>query len=304
MVPQLLAHLNVSHVSLASHSGGDIYLVNTILTHPNLLHPLNPYICFFAPWVHPSHSKVTHLRATELLPAPMIGKFASVAKFISENVIPLAGTGEMLLHNVKGTLRRSSTSPAPVPLTSSTSRSRAPSRSSHGPRLNLNDPEVVEELRRHITSFVFAESSEGISADARLFLKKPRTVSWCPPSILWDDFDYAVPLLSKIISEDDRLIGSCRMWTINTFHAEEDHMIGERGRQWFDDCWTAARGAKSISDSMPIEAATSQSPTSYVYRSEIVPGTEHNYLMDPSFGASELWLQRVREAFPTPSKVC
>lgn len=303
MVPQLLAHLSISHVSLASHSGGDIYLFNTILTYPNLLHPINPYVCFFAPWVHPSHSKVTHLRATELLPAPMIGKFASVARFISENVIPLAGTGEIFLHNVRGSLRRSNTAPAPVPLTSSTSRSRAPSRSSHGPQLNLNNLGVVEELRRHITGFLFAESLDGISADARLFLKKPRTVSWCPPSILWDDFDYAVPLLSKIISEDDRLIGSSRTWTIDTFHAEEDSMIGEKGRQWFDDCWTSVPGADYFSGSMSTEATAAQFPASYLYKSVIVPGTEHNYLMDPSFGASELWLQRVREAFPFPNKV-
>jgi hypothetical protein len=51
MVPSLLAHLNITHVSLASHSGGDIYLLNTMLTYPCLLHPETPYVCFFAPWV-------------------------------------------------------------------------------------------------------------------------------------------------------------------------------------------------------------------------------------------------------------
>jgi hypothetical protein len=51
MVPALLAHLNIAHISLASHSGGNIYLVNTMLTHPCLLHPETPYVCFFAPWV-------------------------------------------------------------------------------------------------------------------------------------------------------------------------------------------------------------------------------------------------------------
>lgn len=51
MVPLLLAHLDIAHVSLASHSGGDIYLLNTLLTYPSLLHPETPYVCFFAPWV-------------------------------------------------------------------------------------------------------------------------------------------------------------------------------------------------------------------------------------------------------------
>ncbi|KAH9871770.1 hypothetical protein J1614_006026, partial [Plenodomus biglobosus] len=303
MVPRLLEHLNIAYVSLASHSGGDIYLINTALTYPNLLHPINPYICFFAPWVHPSNSKVTHLRATELLPAPMIGKFASVARFISENVVPLAGTGEMFLHNVKGTLRRSSETLAPVPLAATTSRSRTPSKSSRRPLINLNDPNVVDELRRQITSFVFAESSEGISADAQLFLRKPRTVSWCSPSLLWSDIDYAVPLLSKIISEDDRLIGSSRLCMIDTFHAEEDSMVGERGKQWFDACWNVPPEARSPVQHAATQEASTLSPKSYTYRSMTVPGTEHNLLMDPSFGASELWLQRVRESFPILTKI-
>lgn len=51
MVPSLLAYLNITHISLASHSGGDIYLLNTLLTYPFLLHPETPYVCFFAPWV-------------------------------------------------------------------------------------------------------------------------------------------------------------------------------------------------------------------------------------------------------------
>ncbi|KAI8937139.1 hypothetical protein NX059_006353 [Plenodomus lindquistii] len=300
MVPRLLEHLHIPHVSLASHSGGDIYLLNTVLTYPNLLHPINPYICFFAPWVHPSHSKVTHLRATELLPTPMIGKFASVARFISENVVPLADTGEMFLHNVKGTLRRGNTTPAPVPLKATTSRSRAPSKSSQYPSLNLDDVNVVDEMRRHITSFVFAESSEGISADARLFMKKPRTVAWCSPSLLWDDIDYAVPLLSKILGEDDRLIGSSRVCIVDTFHAEEDNMVGERGKQWFDECWNSTPGLSSRNAGT--YAASAQSSKSYTYSSFVVPGTEHNLLMDPSFSASEKWLERVRSAFPIPRK--
>lgn len=307
MVPQLLKHLKVSHVSLASHSGGDIYLINTVLTYPNLLHPINPYLCFFAPWVHPAHSKLTHLRATELLPAPMIGKFASVARFISENVVPLVGTGEGFLHNVKDTLRRSSHTPAPVPLAAMTTRTRTPSRSSQRPSLNLNDPHVVDELRRQITSFVFAESSEGISADARLFMKKPRSVAWCSPSLLWDDIDYAVLLLSKIISEDDRLIGSSRVCMIDTFHAQEDSMVGEKGKQWFDACWAATPGDRNTARiPVPVtitQGASAISSKSYTYRSMTVPGTEHNLLMDPSFGASELWLQRVREAFPILTNV-
>jgi hypothetical protein len=306
MVPRLLEHLDIPYVSLASHSGGDIYLLNTLLTYPHLLHPQNPYICFFAPWVHPSHSKVTHMLVSSLLPAPVIGKFASAVKFVNDNVVPLVGMSGNLIYSQLG----SPTSPAPVPSVPvphdpTTTGSRDPSITSckvyQGP--DLNDPGTVEELRKIITSFLFAESMDGISADAQLFLKKSRSIPWCSPSIFWSDIDYAVPLLSKLIEGDVRLDNHNRTWVIDAFHAEFDDSVGEKGRQWFDDCWT--HGQSSTSDarsesSYPVREYLNES---YQYRSEVVKGTEHNYLMDPAFGASELWLQRVRDACPRPVKV-
>lgn len=305
MVPQLLAHLNIAHVSLASHSGGDIYLINTLLTYPHLLHPENPYICFLAPWVHPSHSKVTHMQATELLPAPMIGKFASLAKFVNENVIPLVGMSGSIVHGIKGSLLRPNALPAPVPLSPDTTRSRAPLVCSHGDdqSLALDDPKVVEELRKHITTFLFAEAMEGISADAQLFMRKPRTLTWCSPSIMWSDIDYAVSLLAKVIEEDDRLHDHSRIWTIDTFHAEVDDMVGEKGKQWFDDCWTSNRISTSSVGTSSSQSTQLPSFRPFEYNSRTIKDTEHNFLMDPAFGASELWLQRVRELVPVLTEV-
>lgn len=48
-VSALLAHLRVPYVSLASHSGGALYLISTILSYRGLLHPRNPHIVFLAP---------------------------------------------------------------------------------------------------------------------------------------------------------------------------------------------------------------------------------------------------------------
>jgi pimeloyl-ACP methyl ester carboxylesterase len=301
MVPRLLEHLGIPYISLASHSGGDIYLLNTLLTYPHLLHPKYPYVCFFAPWVHPSHSNVTQMRATSLLPARLIGKFASVAKFVSENVVPLAGLSGNLVHSWPW----SNPPPAPVPLTPATTRTRAPSISSRGGHygLALDDPDIVDELRKHITLFLFAESMDGISADARLFLRRPRSISWCSPSIFWSDIDYVVPLLSKIIEEDVRLDNHTRKWVIDAFHAETDDMVGKKGRQWFDNCWVLGQTSTSGALSNSRDPVQQDSYRSYEYRSTVVKGTDHNYLMDPAFGASELWLQRVRDACPRPVEV-
>jgi hypothetical protein len=280
MVPQLLAHLNISHVSIASHSGGDIYLMNTVLTYPHLLHPENPYICFFAPWVHPSHSRMPHLLATGLLPAALIGKFGALGKFVNQNVGPVVDLSGSLVTGFKASLLSSGPSPGPVTLTASTATPTPGSFNGSSESLldiDLNDLQVVDELRRHITKFVFAENVDGMSADTQLFLK--RSVTWRSPSIDWSDFDYAVQLLSKVISEDDRLLGSNRTWAIDCIHAENDQMVGEKGKQWFNNIWTLSQ--------------------SYEYRSCDVEGTEHNFLLDPAFGASAIWLQRVSEAWQT-----
>ncbi|KAH7088177.1 hypothetical protein FB567DRAFT_523831 [Paraphoma chrysanthemicola] len=302
MVPQLLEHLRIPYISLASHSGGDIYLLNIMLTYPYLLHPARPYVCFFAPWVHPTHSKITQMQATSMLPAPMIGQYASIARFVNANVIPLVGLSGSLIHGTMGSWR---SAPGPISLTPTPTRSRAPSISSPsdyaGP--NLDDPTVVEELRKFITKILFAESMDGISADAQLFMRKPRSIPWCSPSLHWSDINYAVPLLSKIIAEDVRLDGHNRTWVIETFHAESDNMVGNRGREWFDSCWIPGRVSTSSNNRCSDESRPSVSDPSYEYRSEIVKGTDHNFLLDPSFGASEVWLRRVRDAFPMPEEV-
>ncbi|KAJ4985649.1 hypothetical protein SVAN01_08824 [Stagonosporopsis vannaccii] len=313
MVPSLLAHLNIAHVSLASHSGGDIYLMNTLLTYPYLLHPETPYVCFFAPWVHQSHSKVSQLRAAELLPAPILGKFVSVVKLINDNVMPLAGLSGSLKQGIRDSMHRSNlvlaseSNPAPIPLTPTTMnvRKRGTSLFSHDEpaELSLDDNTVVEELRTHTTAFLFAECMDGISADVQLFMRRPRSVAWCS-SVFWSDFDYAVPLISKMINEEDGIDGLGRSWTIDTFHAQSDAMVGEKGKAWFNNCWMSHRSTlQSYGES---GQCSSQLPLCNIfdYRSQVVEGAEHNYLMDPAFGASEIWLQRVRDAFPIAAEVC
>jgi hypothetical protein len=301
MVPRLLGHLNISHISLASHSGGSIYLLNTLLVYPYLLHPHKPYVCLFAPWVRPTHSKVALWQITSQLPAPLIGKFASIAKVVNDNVIPLIGLSE----SISSLALRSNPAPVLLSLTPTTPRSRTSLVGSYESYsgLNLSDTNVVKELRKYITMFLFAESLDGVSADAQLFLNRPRSVPWCSPSMVWSDIDHFVPLISKIIEEDDRLNHHTRTFSIDAFHAASDHMVGEKGRRWFDDCWTLGRSSTSSTRSnlsMPVQQ---YSHKSYEYRSEVVKGTNHDFLVDPAFGASELWLQRVRDAVPRPVEV-
>ncbi|KAF2191136.1 hypothetical protein K469DRAFT_365310 [Zopfia rhizophila CBS 207.26] len=310
MIPHLLARLGVKHVSIASHSGGIIYALNTILTYPHILHPTKPYITFFAPWVHPLHSGITHLKAAEFLPAPVIGRFVSVARFVNNNVMPLAGLSSSFIHGIMDSFSPSTPTPAPAPLTPTLSRTslrRSLSREgSHSSGLDLDDPEIVEELRQLIVTYLFAESIDGISDDAKLFLKKPSSIPWCSPSIFWSDIDYVVPLLSKMITEESGAEELGRKWNIDAFHAEIDDMVGAKGRIWFDDCWTfndphRPSSMDQIENTKPkVETKTAgheQRNDAFEYRSKVVSGSEHNYLMDPAYGAAGNWLERVWESF-------
>ena len=287
MIPQLLEHLEIRHVSLASHSFGTIYLLNTLLLYPHLLHPKRPYVAFFAPWVHPSHSGIKHLQAAEMLPAGIIGQFSSLAKFVNGNILPLvgmsSGISSAVSNSIKGTLPQSVV-PEIQTLAAATGVDRQGNDGgSNG--IDMNDKRVIEELRKLIPTFLFAEGVDGAGQDTQLCLRKPRSIPWCTSLRPWDDVDDAVRQLRHIFSADEADNVGQRVWLINTFHAESDSMVGKKGQVWFDGCWKSD------------ETATSSSHHVMEYGSEVVRGSDHDFLLDPAFGASEAWLKRVGEAF-------
>lgn len=227
-----------------------------------------------------------------------------MVRFVNNNVVPLAGLSSGFVHGVKDSFHTSSPIPAPAPLTptNTLNLSRTASIASHLEQtlLNLDDPKIVEELRQLITEYVFAESIDGISDDAKLFLKKPSSLPWCTPSIFWSDIDYVVPLLSKMIDEANLDAAINRDWTIDAFHAQTDNMVGEKGRTWFDNCWTNPAATLRLENVSFENTKADERQRSFEYRSEVVRYSEHNYLMDPGYGAADTWLRRVREAFPPP----
>ncbi|KAF2204820.1 hypothetical protein GQ43DRAFT_116066 [Delitschia confertaspora ATCC 74209] len=287
MIPHLLAYLEVSYITIASHSGGIIYALNTILNYPQFFHPKRPYIAFFAPWVHQSHSRVPHLKVADWVPGPLVGKFASIAKFMNNSILPLAGSSITFFHNIKGSLAvsapavssSSSTWALSLPSVRSLSDTTRRTPKQEVWDFDWHDEEMVTELRRLITMYMFAESINGISADARLFLKKTSRTRWSFPPHLWSDMDDFVPLLLENTVQE-RASGNWRKWTVDTFHAESDEMIGTRGSLWFDRCWEPALGSADLE-----------------YNSQVVHDASHNALLNPVFGAAGKWMQSVRESF-------
>lgn len=286
MIPHLLRHLGIAHVSLACHSFGTIYALNTLLLYPHLLHPSRPYVAFFAPWVHPSHTGVRHLQAAEMLPAGMIGKFSSLARFVNGSVAPVIGMSSGLSSTVAKSLRGPSPRPFAAEGPNSLDSHDKGQRQNEGDvcALDLDDADVVKELRSLIPTFLFAENVDGAGQDAQLCLRKPRSIPWSTPSRPWDDVDDAVRQLRCFIAEGEHTTEVGRRWNVDAFHAETDAMVGEKGRMSFDECWLGDRTVASGQGGI-------------AYQSQIVEGSDHDFILDPVFGASEKWLERVAEAF-------
>jgi pimeloyl-ACP methyl ester carboxylesterase len=292
MIPKLLQHLGIERVSLAAHSFGTIYLINTMLTYPHLLHPERPYVAFFAPWVHPEHTGIKHLQAAEMLPASIIGKFSSLAKFVNGSITPLVGMSmglsSTVTNSVKTSLPQTVATEVPIPLEPHARGSRTNEGDGENQGLDLDDPAVVKELRDFIPTFLFAEENTGVGQDTQLCLRKPRSIPWSISAVPWEDVDDAVRIFERsesVIAQNDRAVETTRIWSVDTFHAATDSMVGSKGQKWFDSCWAND------------ETAASNNPRPYEYHSQIVEGSDHDFILDPVFGASETWLKRAGEAF-------
>lgn len=231
-----------------------------------------------------------------MLPGPVIGKFATVARFVNGSITPLSGLSSGVSSSVVGAMKGSFASSAadataPVPLAARVTGERASGGELGGEGgLDLDDPCTVAEVRKLITQFVFAENLDGVGQDAQMCLRKPRSVPWCSANVVWSDIDDAVILLKRLINEDERLSGYGRVWNVDAFHAETDGMVGEKGRKWFDECWTTERRAVNQDESEEERACE--------YSSQVVKGADHDCILDPAFHASEVWLKRVRDAVP------
>ena len=209
----LLRHLEIEHVSVASHSGGTIYALDFVLNYPEILHPERPYLAIGAPWILPSHTSSATMRMAQLLPASIIDhtdKFVSlINNYISPAVAASVGLSQPVIHKLA----------PPRPESASDVRD---GEDNDGIRFE-------EELLQDIINHIYTESTKGISDDAVLFMQKNEGV-WGD----WGDYDTLVPRLEQALRTAGRRL------SIDVFFAENDFMVGDggtKGTLWFDQCW-------------------------------------------------------------------
>lgn len=66
LVPQFLAHLQIKHVALASHSAGTIYLLNTLVRCRQILDPNRALVALVGMVPVPTHEHHKRVREPEL----------------------------------------------------------------------------------------------------------------------------------------------------------------------------------------------------------------------------------------------
>ncbi|KAM3552701.1 hypothetical protein ARSEF4850_007257 [Beauveria asiatica] len=259
VIPALLTHLNIRYVSVGCHSAGTVYALDFILHHPEFLHPERPYLAIAGPWILPTQSGVISMLIAQSLPAAMIGRSESLARFMRTAVNPALGAGASAVSSLFGVVARSIGVAAAAPQPDTQPET---------------DGEMEMRLRPTLLSRAYGENLQGLGADAVLMMHKVAdadadaggggVAGWSD----WGDYDAYVPRLVEALRASGRKL------TVDAFHAETDSMVGDYGDQgpaWFDACWAADRcGDGTI-----------------VYSASCVDDADHDLVWSIKFGVPE-----------------
>lgn len=168
-------------------------------------------------------------------------------------------------------------------------------------------------LSKKILQYAMNESVDGISQEALFCLRRGKGNVWGE----WEDYQHFVPLLKERErgyrqkqqqqqknKQQEQQNGhekqgqgqgqNANRLVVDVFFAESDSASGQKGAQWFDDCWK-----KTIKGEM---AGAGEGPgnTHYTddwvdYRSFRTKDTTHETIMRPEFGVLGTIFDRVRE---------
>ncbi|RAL66229.1 hypothetical protein DID88_005901 [Monilinia fructigena] len=255
-IPLLLEHLNIKHVSLASHSAGTIYALNIITRLPHIICPSRPRMTLLSPWVHQDLSSTTFLQIASILPDSVLNHWSPVVNFIVNNATPtIASSGGAF-----AAFRSSFFAPG---ITAATQREAAEQNYREGYGVSIETKKEMESL---LLKWAFLEDTQGINDEARLCLKKTEDCSWGACE------DYQEMVKSLVEMWTQRVEGNqSAILEVKIQLAEEDMMIGEKGKEYFRKCWTNENWIAGIKATC-----------------EQLEGTDHGTVLDPLKSLQEI----------------
>ncbi|KAF7187423.1 hypothetical protein HII31_11312 [Pseudocercospora fuligena] len=224
MVPALLQHLGIEHVSLVSHSAGTIYLLNTIYHHRQILDPKAPYAAMLGPWVSQRHSNVTMLSAAAKLPNSILSAWSPLVNFINNTITPMTSRSGGALSSVSGAFQ----SEAGGNLDESSAQEK------YGV-----DAATAKELERFWSKWSSEEQAMvGGNDEARLLLGKG------PVGVCEDYMEYVKSLVAAEEAQHSSTL------KLQLCFAEDDMMIGKTGKDYFEQCWKQ----EAVHDTIRVES--------------------------------------------------
>ncbi|KAJ9149528.1 Interferon-induced GTP-binding protein Mx2 [Coniochaeta hoffmannii] len=205
IIPALLAHLGISHISLVSQSGGTIYAASTLLHQRHLLHPTRPYVAMCAPWIAPKDTGAPLMVLTSgVVPSALLGKVQTVNRFVV-SMAPVSSFSSMCLKAV------------------------VPGKRAEPPLAEGVDPAEAEFETKVLSRVIYRayeEDMTGLGQEA-LFLMQ-RGVEWGD----WGNYDRLVEMVAARERAESTKV------KVRAYFAESDIMIGtDKGPAYFDKCW-------------------------------------------------------------------
>jgi hypothetical protein len=218
-----------------------------------LLSPTHPQLTLISPWVHQSHSSVSFLVAASLLPNPLLNYWDNINNFIINRASPTLASSSGSL-SAFASLFRSKDANATA------KEEEAEKKCQEGYGMSRD---VLKEMEKLTSKYIFEENSKGANDEARLCLKSTEGCGWnaC------EDYPEFVKNLNAVWEKKVDGIGEKEGLKVKIFFAEEDVMIGKKGKEYFEGCWTQEKCGKGIK----VERVKAK-------------GTDHDSVTDPTKG--------------------
>ncbi|KAJ0146757.1 hypothetical protein CTA2_867 [Colletotrichum tanaceti] len=215
------------------------------------------------------------MTAASGLPEAVLGKLHALAAFSQRSIAPVTGFSSGILSGLRpgldavGRLLPSLQARPPVVVVVAAAADDV----SESARMAAFEEAVWERLIEK----VFSESVQGLGEELILLMKRAAHPGYWGS---WRDYDEYVALLAE--GERDPGAGGvasdgARLLEVEVFWAAEDNLIGTGdGPKWFNDCWGPERRGDRID-----------------FASHVVPGADHDGIVDLEFGVMERIFRRV-----------
>ena len=132
------------------------------------------------------------------------------------------------------------------------------------------DYKATQELSNFAMKCAFAEETKGANDEARLCLKS------VPGECSWEAAESYPELVRNLkVAWEQRVEEGKAPLSLRLVYAEDDVMIGEKGRLYFEGCWAEGKGGRGIE-----------------VRSTKAMGTNHDTLVD----CTKEWLREMMES--------